>query len=335
VLFFYPVSYQIPVYSAKYFSAMFPFFILALACALEGLLRLWKPALWGGLALIIGFAGWRNAAIFTQPDHQRTDWRAVAQYLETHTTLQDVILVFSDYSTYALERYYTGPAKTIPFGADPYQPEDFYDYLQQEHAMHTLWLVLHHDQAMAPHHRLSEAAGARYPAITGLYPNQGQITVLGYSATWHHAHLPAAAIPVNARFENGLALIGYTVDATRLRATDRLFHPPSNWIHITTYWQVEDTAPPLNFTPFVRLVDAQGGIWGGELQRIPTMFHFTPPEIWEPGYIMEAHYDVNLNPITPPGFYKLIVGLEQEIGVNILLTDQTSEIILTSIEIIK
>ncbi|HOT92984.1 MAG TPA: glycosyltransferase family 39 protein [Anaerolineae bacterium] len=336
-LIFYPISFKAPLFSPKYLSASFPFFIITLALALEALRALWKPLLWLGFAGMIAVAGWANLRILTQPEFQRTDWKTAARFLETHSEPDDVIVVFANYINRVLSFYYKGMLPIYRFGSDPYNPENFYQQeLQRKADYHTLWLVLHQDQAMAPHNRMREAAGLLYPQITEAYPNNGQIAIIGYSLRWRHCTLPQSATPLVARFQNGLALVGYHVNPTSLPPTDKLIHPPSNWIHVVTYWQVWDGAPPLDFTPFVRLVDAQGGVWGGELQRPPTVFHRDPPEQWEPGVIVEAHYDVNLNPVTPPGTYQLIVGLERdEEKERILCVDQTREVLLTTINITR
>lgn len=332
VLIFYPISFKIPVFAPKYISAIFPFFILTLALALETLRRWWKPLAYVGFLGMIGVAAWANGRILTQPVLQRSDWRAVATYLQVHADPQDAVVGFADYIHRPIQRYYAGPAQVYRFRGDPYQPEAFYNSLHD--AGHsTLWLVLHQDEAMAPGHRLREAANAIYPQITAIYPNNGQIAVYGYSTAWRHPELPAKAVPLVARFDNGLALAGYWVDATRLPPTENSLHPPSNWIHVITYWQVWDAVPPLDFTPFVRMVDAQGGVWGGELPRPPTVLHFDPPERWGRGDFIEMHYDVNLNPVTPPGIYRLIVGLEREGGVPVLLEDGAAAAYLTDIEI--
>lgn len=336
-LIFYPISLRISVFSPKYLSASFILFIITLALALEALRAFWKPLLWLGLAGIIAVAGWANVRILTQPEFQRTDWRAAAQFLEAHVEPDDAIVVFANYIHRALGIYYNGIVPIYRFGADPYNPEKYYqEDLQRDKDHHTLWLVLHQDQAMAPHNRLREVAGLLYPQITEAYPNNGQMAILGYSMRWRHNILPQNVVPLAARFENGMALVGYHVDKTALPPTDNLMHPPSNWIHVVTYWQVWDSAPQLDFTPFVRMVDAQGGVWGGELQRPPTVFHFDPPEHWAPGTIVEVHYDVNLNPVTPPGSYQLVVGLERDEGKErILCVDQTTEVLLTNIEITR
>ena len=188
---------------------------------------------------------------------------------------------------------------------------------------------------MAPHNRLREGAGALFPQITGVYPNNGNIAVLGYSVRWRHEQLPGSTVPKEIRFANGLALVGYEVDATRVKATDKLLHPPSNWIHVTTYWQLWDAAPASEFTPLVQVVDDQGGIWGGELQRPPTVFHHDPPENWDEGTIVEAHYDVNLNPVTPAGTYHLVVGLRGEGDERVPTVEGEAQIDLIPVDIIE
>lgn len=335
---FYPISLRVPVFSPKYLSATFPFFVMTLALALEALRRLWRPLVWGGLIGMVIVAGWANVRILTQPMYQRTNWRAAAAFLETHARADDCIVGFADYIHRPINRYYAGDAPVYRFRADAYQPEAYYESLERQ-GCRALWLVLHQDQAMAPHNRLEEAAGLRYPQITGVYPNNGQIAILGYSLDWRYAALPEYVTSLDAQFENGLALVGYHVDTTSLPPTDNLLHPPSNWLHVTTYWQMrgdmaeQGALDPTEFAPFIHLVDAQGGVWGGDLQRPPTVFHRDPPAQWGAETIVEAHYDVNLNPVTPPGTYRLVLGLVGADGAPIPTDAGAPHIELTSIEI--
>jgi hypothetical protein len=106
------------------------------------------------------------------------------------------------------------------------------------------------------------------------------------------------------RFANGMELVGYSVDNTRLKPTDNISHPPSNWIHVITYWRRWKAIDPAGAQPALRLTSSDGE-WGGELLRRPNVFDFDPPEKWNDGDIVEAHYDVNLNPVTPAGNYTL------------------------------
>ena len=328
---FYPISFKVPVFSPKYLCASFPYFILTLALSLEWLAQRRRELAWAGLVGMIAVAGWANGRILLDPRLQRTDWRGAAQYLAAHAQADDAIVCFADYIHRPLNRYYHGAAPVLRFKADPYHPEDYYRGNLDDAHRRVMWLVLHQDQTMAPQHRLREAAAARYPLITDIYPNAGQIAILGYSVHWRHESLPPSAVPLEARFANGLALVGYQVDATRLPPTDNNFHPPSNWIHVITYWQVWRDAPS-GFTPYVHLLGADGGVWGGELQRPPTVFDFDPPAQWG-NAVVEAHYDVNLNPVTPPGTYRLVVGLTSADGQPIPLSDGSPEAALRPIEI--
>lgn len=334
VLIFYPVSFRIPSFDAKYLSASFPFLMLTLALALEALHRRGKaPALIAlcGLSLLCGQAQLRD---LTQPDIQRTDWRYVATYLDVHGQPDDAIVVFADYMDRVLKRYYAGPIPIFPYPYDPATPELLYDELAEGRNPHTLWLVLHHDQVFAPDHRLIEAATARYPQITGQYPTAGQITLLGYAMRWRSTQLPASAAPVDARFANGLRLVGYRVDAIRLPPTEKVAHPPSNWIHLTTYWQRWGTATPQDIQLVAHLEDQWGNVWGAELTRFPTVFNFDPPAQWDAGTIVEAQVDINLNPVTPPGMYQVSVALALPDGEPIQLdTGDAGQVVLTSIEI--
>ncbi|MBN1249574.1 MAG: glycosyltransferase family 39 protein [Anaerolineae bacterium] len=315
---FYPISFYVPVFSPKYLSATFLMFVLILALALDQLRAWWRPLGWAGLAGVVVLSGWVNGRILANPTYQRSDWRATAAYLATHVKSDDAILGFADYIHRGINRYYSGPAPVYRFKGEAYNPEPFYrDLLETNHDHHTLWLVLHQDQAMAPHNLLQEVAGQLYPQITGVYPNNGQIAILGYSVRWRHTSLPAHATPADAAFDNGMVLVGYEVDGTELAPADDLLHPPSNWIHLTTFWRASEALTSDAFTPFVHLVGPEGGIWGGELQRPPTVFHRDPPTGWDAETIVEAHYDVNLNPATPPGTYRLVIGLVREDGAQI------------------
>lgn len=361
---FYPISYKIPVFSPKYLSATFPFFIMALALAVEALARWRRPAGLALLALILvalGRADWRD---LTDPRVQRSDWRFVATYLQTHATPADVILTFADYTSRVLERYYHGPTPIRPFVNDPYHPEEIYEQLR-EAGCRTLWIVLNQDEAMAPGHQFREAASVRYPTVTEQYPNLGQVKLLGYALNWRHPTLPVTAVPLTATFANGLELLGYQVDALRLPATERISHPPSNWIHVTTYWQRPDDYTGGELILLAHLIDAGGGVWGAELTRWPTVFQFDPPGTWpaihppadkgpsrlpQPctlylplvirqggaidGPVIEAHVDVNLNPVTPPGRYTLVVGFQDLQGQRIPLNDGRQELPLTTVEIV-
>ncbi len=309
VLIFYPISFRAPVYAAKYLSAVVPALFILVSWGVERLAHLWRP-----LALLLLALGMLMTdglvRDFTDPTVQRADWRFVADYLEDHEGPNDVIVVSAFYNTYLLKRYYHGQSKVWGFKADPYNPAPVYQEFGEKYDH--IWLVLHHDQAMAPGNRLREVAAEAFPVITGQYPNGGQIALIGLQSRFAYPDLPPTATPMDVCFANGVCLAGYWLDARSLPPTENLSHPPSNWLHVVLYWHRRPEIDPTPVRPLVRLVDGGFNVWGGNLDRRPDLFDRYPPDQWAVGEVIETHFDVNLNPATPSGTYRLEVSLALE-----------------------
>jgi len=306
VLVFYPMSFKVPVYDAKYLSASLPAIFAVVAWACVALARFWRPL--GALLLVLGML-MQNGAVrdLSAPAFQRGDWRFVAEYVDEHEGTNDLVIVFAHYVTRAFERYYQGGSFVRPFAEDPYDPWPFYQ--RQVENYDNLWLVLHHDQAMAPENSLRQVAGTAFPVITEQYPNMGRIALIGYQMRYAYPALPAGVTELDACFENGVCLVGYQLDAVSLPPTERLSHPPSNWIHIVLYWQREDDVDDAAFRPLVRVVDDSFNVWGGNMERRPDLFDRFPLGDWPIDEVIGTHFDLNLNPLTPPGVYRLEVSL--------------------------
>jgi hypothetical protein len=196
-----------------------------------------------------------------------------------------------------------------------------------------VWLVESHTELADPDHRVNAWLAARYPEVTELYP-PGLAAVHAYAPGYLTERLPSAAAPAEAAFEGGLRLAGYAVPQTQVRATDDLFHPPSGWVHATLYWTTAAT-PSQDCTPFVHLVDDLGQVWGASLERPNDAFDFYPPRRWQPGQIVRADFDVNLNPVTPPGHYALVVGLRNVAGAQVPLVGGAPQVTLTTVEVVR
>lgn len=306
VLIFYPISYRAPVYSAKYLSAIAPAVWILAAWGLERVARLWRPLGLG--AAVLGLLILNSIARdLTNPTFQRGDWRFIARYVETHEGPNDIVVIFAFYCDHAFRRYYRGQSAIFPYEADPYDPEFIYRGLREQYDH--MWLILHHDQAMAPKNRFIEAADSMFPRITEQYPNAGQIIMIGYQMRPFVPVLPEGAYPTEVCFQNGLCLAGYRVDATVLPARENLSHPPSNWLHVTLYWRRTVSFDSVPFRPLVRLIDGAFQVWGGNMKRTPDLLDHYPPPDWPTDRLVEDHYDLNLNPVTPPGAYHLELSL--------------------------
>jgi len=336
VLIYAPFWQTAGVFQPRYAIPLFLPCVLGWAVALDGAARRWR---WAGLALAAAVIVWFSVAHLrdlTRPEFQREDWRFAGDYLNRMTTANDRIVVFVDYIEPVLRWYYNGPAPIVPYaaGLDVYHPEPFFDEVQSPAEVHTLWLVLSHDMAVAPKHRLLDVAYARYPWARAQYPTNGNIRILAFTPRWRWDALPPTAAPMTRRFAGGLELVGYHLDMTRLSPRERVSHPPSNWIHVITYWRRwgpvdSGGADRVSIHPQLRLVDEAYGEWGGDLPRLPDVFDFDPPAGWPEGAIIEAHADINLNPITPAGMYRLILALTRD-GQRLPLQDGSADFVLLS-----
>ncbi len=333
-LLFLPIAARVSVFSPKYALAAMPMFVLALSALVTAALARRRAAGLAVLALLTGASAWGIYRDFTNPDVQRENWRFAARFLARETAAGETILVFADYSAPVLQHYFKGPANVVKI-TDPWNASGAFDQAQQGDGRR-LWVLLSHDQNAAPNHKILDVAYARYPWAYAQYPSLGAIKVLGFSMRWRTPALPPDAQPVaNARFANGLQLLGFKVDQTRLPPYDRISHPPSNWIHVTTYWSRWKPVEPGDAQPALRLIGADGGEWGGDLSRRPNVFDFDPPAKWADGDIIESHADVNLNPLTPPGAYTLEARVL--VGETRLSLDgaQANGVALTGIEITR
>jgi mannosyltransferase len=309
ILVFYVISFRIPVYGAKYLSATLPALLVLVAWGVEALARVWRPL--GVPILVLGTLMLNGVARdLTSPAVQREDWRFAANYVDVHEGTNDLVLIFAHYTRPAFERYYHGESDVRGFGGDPQKP---WPILRERAKQYDrLWLVLSHDQAMAPGHRLEDVATNQFLTITQQFPSAGRIRVIGYQVRYEYPALPREAQPLDVCFQNGLCLVGYRIDATDLAATERISHPPSNWIHVVLYWRREPQLDATAFRPLVRLVDGSFAVWGGNMERRPDLFDRRPPDQWSSDTAIETHFDLNLNPVTPPGTYRLEVSLAIE-----------------------
>jgi hypothetical protein len=340
LLIFLPVSARISIFSPKYAIAMLPVVFVGVAAGLSALIARSRVLGAVGLACVLGFSSFAHYRDLTEPAVQREHWNWISDYLRQNAQPDDQFIVFADYAEPVFRWHFdraNANRKIYRFVDDPMNPEPVFDKLQADPKTRTIWLIMAHDQVARANHRLLDVAAQRYAWTHRQYPNNGFLRVMGYATQWRHTALPASATPYTARFANGLELVGARVNPTTLAPTDKISHPPSNWIHVVTYWRRWKPFEAPHVRPFLRLIgNADAGEWGGELSYVPNVFEYDPPGKWDDGTLVEYHFDVNLNPITPAGEYTLVIGLEADDKSRTPLA-QTNEIVfkLAPIAIIR
>lgn len=314
---------------ARYFLMLVPFLWLAVAAGVAHLQR--RARLLGAL-LGVAWVAVLLAALpaMWRPENRREDWRAAAAYLEGHAAPEDVILVHPGFLQPTLTYYYAGPAPmAAPFGALT-SPEEVEGPLQGILTSPVVWLVQSHLEGPDPTHLVEGWLAARFPLVTEQYP--AGVVVKGYAIRYRLGRLPEDARPV-AHAWDGLHLAGYQVDASHLRATDDRYHPPSNWLHLTTYWTRSGTLAE-GLRCEARLVDTLGQVWGLSLPRERETWNLFPPARWPPGEVIRLDQDVNLNPATPPGRYRVVVRVLDSEGTPLPLSQGGEEALLTEVEVV-
>jgi 4-amino-4-deoxy-L-arabinose transferase-like glycosyltransferase len=293
----------------RYFIFLVPALCLAMG---RGLAWIWKrrqPAGLVGLAavlvvLLVALPGlWR-------PENRREAWREAAQALVAQARSGEAVLVYIDYVHPALNRYL---ADALPLFypltdalASPEQLDEPLEGLVQA-GFSGIWVVQSRHQDLDPDNLLLGWFGARYPLISEQFP-QG-IAIHGFATDYRLSQVPAnvPTLPNAPTFGN-LRLLACDYDAGPVAARDDLYHPPSGWVHVTTFWTADGPVRE-DFLPSVRLVDEGGQIWGDKLERSNDAIHLWPTSRWTPGEVVRVDYDVNLNPATPPGEYRLVIGV--------------------------
>ena len=335
------LSYRQEIFGVQYAIVLAPAFYLLLARGVATLRRLVvalaerggrdRPNLLG-----VGVAGVALLAVLASslyglgqnanPIYRKEDWRSVARYVREHEGPHDAVLCIVDYARIPFEFYHRDGGRSpvfYPFGTVIESEAAIAPTLVGLEAYDTVWLVESHEQVVDPDHIVRGHLGQRWPIVTEQFPVGAQLR--GYAVRYRLDALPAEATPMDAVFGDKLRLVGFYVDATRLRPTDETFHPPSNWIHVTLYWQ---PLVPLD-TAYGPCVELSGnGVWGGSLERPTQVTRFYPSSQWVVGEIVRDEQDVNLNPATPPGTYRLAVRVLRPDGTFLSLSDGLDYLLL-------
>lgn len=304
-------------FGARYFIVMTPWVLLLAAVGATNLIDSANKQIhrWGSVILLIllfiltilPIPGQWNASAAKEA------WRQSANYLAQQAAPTDGILIHPDWVRFPFQYYFQGSAQTYAAFSNVTTNTPLNGPLQGVVGEHTvIWLIQSHLDGPDPNRLVEQWLATRYPLITELYPPG--ITIKGYGTRYQLDALPPEVTPVDFQFENGMHLVGFDTDRSAT-ATDRLFHPPSGWVHVTLYWTA-DHPITIDATPYVHLVGSEG-IWGVSLERSSDALKFYPPSQWfanETGNfylpIIRHDIDVNLNPLTPTGTYQLLVGLQ-------------------------
>lgn len=306
----------------RYLLFVVPFILWAIARGI-GVLRSWvSPLGWASGAVAVVLLGAALPPLWS-PARLREDWHAAAHYIMDYQRqspgLPAAAVTHVAYMHEALEWYVRQEMDfdSLPI-FHPFEgsvtPDDTEAVIAPplngivDFGAKTLWLTQSHLDGVDDQRAVEGWLARSFPLITEQYPTGIKLT--GYSLQTRFDSLPTLGYEATypeAELAPGLELVACEVMTPVVTAKDTRMHPPSGWVHVRAWWRA---TTPLD-TDYVATAQVVGpeGVWGDRLHRPTEALRFYPTSTWTSGATMRDEIDVNLNPVTPPGVYPVIVGL--------------------------
>ncbi len=293
----------------KFLIAGLPAFVVLMARgvlapweALHPLPRRWGRVLggmWAGgvLVLLLGMQISVLARYYYDPAAARDDYRAIAQYIAEVAGPEDAILLNAPGQQDVFRYYYQGPLPVYPLPETrPPQADRLYARLETIVRRHrTLYVLLWGTAESDPEGLMERWLNTH--AYKALDVWRGNVRFLIY-ATPRYAEPPVSEVTVNAR-------LGEAIWLRRLF----LWNPtvrPGEVVQVRLTWEAERT-PSERYKVFLQLLGVQDRLIA-QRDSEPVGGN-QPTNTWRPGEVVEDNYGILIPLATPPGRYRLIVGM--------------------------
>ena len=129
-------------------------------------------------------------------------------------------------------------------------------------------------------------------------PAGGQLRIGPIKVHGRPTTLPRVENPRLAHFGDQIDFVGYGIDRSPLE--------PGQTATMSLFWRAR-ARPSRDYTVFVQLVDATGKIQA-QGDAPPAQGDY-PTSVWDAGEVIGDRHRIDISPTTPPGTYRLLVGL--------------------------
>jgi mannosyltransferase len=341
VLMMYALSLWRPAYRPKFFLVGAPIFFIVLA---RGVIIPWRlatgnqpitfhprhliPGLWAVICpgLIVGVSLLSLDNYYFDKRYTRDDYRGIAHYLERHGHEGDAILLNASGQKDVFSYYYRGrlPLYPLPRGRplDEAQTErDLENLLAEYHRVFALfWATDESDPGRFIESWLDSHA---YKALDDWY---GNVRLVMYAMP---EEAEAAQTPLQVTLGDKALLLGYSLQKGEVE--------PGRILQLTLFWKA--LAPfKERYNVFLHVLDEENHIVGqrdvepGGGAAITT--------VWQVGQVLADNYGVPIRPGTPPGLYRLEVGMYslatgQRLAISEGENSGQDKVILESIRVLR
>jgi hypothetical protein len=143
------------------------------------------------------------------------------------------------------------------------------------------------------------------------------VTVAQGKVTTRQEPRYSGGTPVAFDLAHQVSLTGYKIDKTEVKAGET--------IKVALYWQAQ-TKMAEDYTVFVHLVDEEGTIWGQHDSQPVNGYY--PTSFWDQGEIVKDEHAFLVSEDTPPGEYRIEVGMYRLAdGQRLAIVDQNGQVL--------
>jgi 4-amino-4-deoxy-L-arabinose transferase-like glycosyltransferase len=290
-----------PTYRPKFFLVASPAFCIVLA---RGILALWalRPSwlrLTGAVTTIAFVSVTSFLALgnyYFDPRYARDDYRGIVRTISEMERPGDAILLNAPNQWETVHYYYQGEMPLYPLARQrPLDPRQTAAELEAILAQHDRLFVLYWATDESDPTRFIETwlDAHTYKASDTWY---GRVRLAIYAVP--RTASAADMRPLNVRLGQAIALRGYSVLNETVSAGDIL--------QLTLFWESLEV-PPARYKVFVQVLDNQDHIVGQHDSEPGGGLHLTIN--WKPGEQITDNYGILIKADTPPGTYRLVVGM--------------------------
>jgi hypothetical protein len=246
--------------------------------------------------------------LYTDPSLARPDVRSVAHYIADSELPSDAILLIGGHQAPAFNHYYRGQATVIPLPPDllpaaqsPLDARSLSQLRSIVQAHPRVWLVMWQNQISDPTNIIEDTLVADGKRIK-VGANFHEMGLLLFDVNGA-AIVDTPQNLVDATFSEPIRATGYNVDSRRIAIDTPL--------RFGLY--LEATGPITgNYQIFAHLVAADGTLIA-QADHIAGADSY-PTSLWQSGNLLYNRFEIRPPAGTPPGQYRVIVGLYDERG---------------------
>ena len=279
------------------------------------------------LALLLLVPGVRALGnYYTDPDYARDDYRSIAGYIEAVGRPGDAILLNAPGQQEVFSYYYRGDLPVYPLPEsrplDPAATEAALVTLARPggRVFAVLWAT---DESDPERFIEGWLDGNAYKALDSWYGNVRLVVYAVPEETPQTADRQLDTPLQNPENGDTITLLGYSLLGDRLAAGDIA--------QITLFWQADRT-PVLRYKVFLHLLDGGNHIVGQRDAEPGGGARLT--DRWAPGEVVIDNYGLPIHPATPPGEYRLEVGMyDAETGQRLLAPGDEGQVWLEPVTV--